>query len=44
MLILTQAAGISFDEARRLACQWHKRLAGRELSDSVGIIRGDRER
>ena len=43
-LILTHAAGISFDEAKKLARQWHKRLAGRELPDSTELIREDRER
>jgi antitoxin FitA len=43
-LILTQAAGITFDEARKLARQWHKKLAGRELSDSTELIREDRRR
>jgi plasmid stability protein len=43
-LILTQAAGLSCDEARKLARQWHKKLAGRELPDSARLIREDRER
>jgi plasmid stability protein len=43
-LILTHAAGISFSEAKRLARQWHKRLADRELPDSILLIREDRER
>ncbi|MEN6337570.1 MAG: hypothetical protein ABFE01_25230, partial [Phycisphaerales bacterium] len=43
-LILTHAAGIGFDKAKRLAQQWHERLAGRELPDSTKLIREDRER
>jgi plasmid stability protein len=43
-LILTQAAGISFDDARKLAKQWHKKLAGRKLPDSTELIREDRRR
>lgn len=42
--ILTHAAGVSLDEARKLAQQWHKRLAGRELPDSTQLIREDRQR
>ncbi len=41
-LILTNAAGISFDDARMLARQWHKRLAGRKLPDSTQLMREDR--
>jgi plasmid stability protein len=43
-LILAHAAGISFDDARKLARQWHKKLAGRELPDSTQLIREDRQR
>jgi plasmid stability protein len=43
-LILTQAAGLSFQEARELARQWHKKLAGRELPDSTDLVREDRRR
>jgi len=43
-LVLTQAAGLSCDDARALARQWHKKLAGRELPDSTRLIRKDRER
>ncbi|OHB61792.1 MAG: hypothetical protein A2Y76_08020 [Planctomycetes bacterium RBG_13_60_9] len=43
-LILTHAAGIGFDEARKLARQWHKELAGRELPDSTDLVREDRQR
>jgi plasmid stability protein len=42
--ILTQASGISFDDARKLARQWHKKLAGRKLPDSDQLIREDRRR
>ncbi len=43
-LILTHAAGISFDDARKLVRRWHKQLAGRELPDSTQLIREDRQR
>jgi plasmid stability protein len=43
-LILTRAAGLSFHEARRLARQWHEKLAGRELPDSTELVREDRQR
>ncbi len=43
-LILTRAAGMSFGEARKVARRWHKRLAGRVLPDSTGLIRKDRQR
>jgi plasmid stability protein len=43
-LILTHAAGITFGDARKLARQWHKTLAGRELLDSTQLIREDRRR
>jgi len=43
-LILTHAAGISFADARKLARQWHKKLAGRDLPDSTQLIREDRRR
>ena len=42
--ILTRAAGISFGDARRLAQQWHEKLAGREFPDSTDSIREDRRR
>lgn len=42
--ILTQRAGMGFDEARRMARQWHKRLGGRDLPDSVDLVREDRGR
>jgi plasmid stability protein len=43
-LILTQAAGMSFEEAQKLAKQWHKKLAGRKFPDSTSLIREDRQR
>lgn len=43
-LILTHAAGISLDDARKLARNWHKRLACRDLPDSTELIREDRRR
>lgn len=43
-VILTRAAGLSFEEAKKLARQWHKKLAGRQLPDSTELIREDRLR
>jgi plasmid stability protein len=43
-LILTHAAGISSHDARKLARQWHKKLAGREIPDSTDMVREDRQR
>jgi len=43
-LILTHAAGLTFDDARKLARQWQKKLAGRKLPDSTSLIREDRQR
>jgi len=43
-LILTQAAGLSLNEVRQLACQWRERLAGREFPDSTDLVREDRQR
>lgn len=43
-LILTHAAGLGFGEAQKLARQWHEKLAGRQLPDSVELIREDRQR
>ncbi len=42
--ILSRAAGLSFADARKLARQWHKKLAGRRLPDSAELIRQDRQR
>jgi len=42
--ILTRAAGIGFKDARKLARQWHEKLAGRQLPDSTELIRQDRQR
>jgi plasmid stability protein len=43
-LILMQAAGLGFHEARELARQWQKKLAGREVPDSTDLVREDRQR
>lgn len=43
-LILTRAAGLGFKDARKLARQWHKKLAGRALPDTTDLIREDRQR
>ena len=42
--ILTQAAGVAPDQARRAARAWQKRLAGRRFADSADLVREDRER
>jgi plasmid stability protein len=42
--ILEEAANrLSVEEARRVAEDWHRRLAGREFSDSADLIREDRD-
>ena len=43
-LILAHAAGLGFDEARRLARRWPQKLAGRDLPDSAALVRQDRQR
>ena len=43
-LILTQAAGLGFGDARKLARQWHGRLEGRQLPGSTELVREDRQR
>ena len=43
-LILTRAAGLSFNDARELARQWQRRLSGRCLPDSTELVREDRQR
>jgi len=43
-LILTQAAGLGFQDARRLMRQWHRKLSGRPLPDSTELLREDRQR
>jgi plasmid stability protein len=42
--ILEAAAGYSMEEAQAVSQDWAERLAGREFSDSAGLIREDRER
>jgi len=42
--ILSQSAGLKFSEARGVARQWQKRLAGRDFPDSADILREDRNR
>ena len=42
--ILTRAAGVGFSDARKIARQWHKKLAGRSLPDSTEMVRKDRQR
>jgi len=43
-LTFAQAAGTSFEKARQLTPQWHKRLVDREFPDSTRLLREDRER
>jgi plasmid stability protein len=42
--ILAQAASKSLSEARQLARQWHQKLAGQELPDSIDLLHEDRQR
>ncbi len=43
--ILEDAASrYTMERARRVAEQWHERLAGRTFSDSAELIREDRDR
>ena len=42
--ILTEAASFITKEAIDISNQWHKRLSGRNLSDSATLIREDRKR
>jgi plasmid stability protein len=44
-VILESAAAIpTMSEARKIAEEWHRRLAGRMTSDSADLIREDRDR
>jgi antitoxin FitA len=42
--VLAQASARSLAETRRLSARWLKRLQGRAHSDSVALIRDDRDR
>ncbi len=42
--ILTQSAGLGFNEARQVARQWQRRLADRDFPNSADILREDRSR
>ncbi len=42
--ILTQSAGLGFNEARQAVRGWQKRLAGRDFPDSTELLREDRSR
>jgi plasmid stability protein len=42
--ILESAATLSMSEARAVAEEWQRRLAGRMTSDSSDLIREDRDR
>ncbi len=42
--ILTSAAGLSFQQVRKLSAGWHKKLSGRKIPDITGLVRRDRER
>jgi plasmid stability protein len=42
--VLAQASARSLAETRRLSARWLKRLQGRAQSDSVALIREDRDR
>jgi len=43
-IILEQAAGRTIDESLQVAAAWQKRLAGRKFTDSVELVREDRQR
>jgi plasmid stability protein len=43
-LILAQAAGLNFREARALAHQWQQKPAGRPFPDSTDLVREDPQR
>jgi antitoxin FitA len=43
-VILTQAAGLGFHDARQLMRQWHRKLRDRALPDSTDLVREDRQR
>lgn len=43
-LILEEAVTFSSGEAVVVAARWRQQLAGRALSDSAELIRGDRDR
>lgn len=43
-IALRAGARRNFDEARAIAAAWHARLAGRTITDSVELIREDRDR
>ena len=42
--ILTEATPFLAAEAARISAKWHKKLAGRKMSDSAKLIREDRNR
>ena len=43
-ILESAAASPSMSEARKIAEEWHQRLAGRMTSDSADLIREDRDR
>lgn len=42
--ILTQSAGFSPAQARKVVLDWHKKLSGRRFSDTTELLRQDRDR
>lgn len=42
--ILESATGFTAEEARRVVSDWQRRLAGRKFSNSVELLRDDRQR
>jgi plasmid stability protein len=42
--ILEAAATLRMDEARSIAAEWQRRLAGTMTSDSADLVREDRDR
>jgi plasmid stability protein len=43
-IILSQAVGLGFEEAREVVRSWQKRLSGRKFPDTVQMVREDRKR
>ena len=43
-IILSQAAGFDFEQARQAARSWQKKLAGKKIPDTTKLIAEDRNR
>jgi plasmid stability protein len=42
--ILTRSAGLNPEQAKKVAFQWHKKLAGQPFPDTTDLLRQDRGR